>query len=310
MPDHLPDQHGRTALITGANSGLGLQTALALAAAGGTVLLACRNPERAATALDQVGDVATGEAPRTVALDLADLESVAAAADEVSGSLDHLDVLVNNAGIMAVPKSTTAQGFESQFGVNHLGHFALTGHLLPTLLAAPAARVVNVSSGGHRMGKMHWDDLDATKSYHPWLRYGQSKLANLLFTAELNRLAGVHGTTLLSVAAHPGYAATSLTHNGPGGRGGRQLMDRLTAIGDRVFAQSSADGALPQIHAATAPDVVGNDYFGPNGFMEQRGKTVVRVGRTGRASDPESASRLWAVSEDLTGVVYPWPDRP
>ena len=159
---HLPDQHGRIALITGANSGLGLETARALAGAGATVWLACRNPERAATALEQVATVATGDAPRTVALDLSDLDSVAAAAEEVAGAVDRLDVLVNNAGIMAVPKGRTAQGFESQFGVNHLGHYALTGRLLPTLLAASAPRVVSVSSGAHRAGRMHWDDLDAT----------------------------------------------------------------------------------------------------------------------------------------------------
>jgi NAD(P)-dependent dehydrogenase (short-subunit alcohol dehydrogenase family) len=306
---HLPDQHGRIALITGANSGLGLETAQALAGAGATVFLACRNPERAAAALDQVAAVATGDAPRTVALDLSDLDSVATAADEVAGLVDHLDVLVNNAGIMAVPKSRTAQGFESQFGVNHLGHYALTGHLLPTLLAAPAPRVVSVASGAHRAGRMHWDDLDATRGYQSWLRYGQSKLANLLFSAELNRLAGVHGTTLIGVAAHPGYAATSLTHNGPGGGGRRRFMDGLTRVGDKLFAQSAAMGARPQIHAATSPDVVGNDYFGPDGLLEQRGRGVKRVGRTGRAADPAAAERLWAISEEKTGVVYPWPDR-
>lgn len=305
---HLPDQHGRIALITGANSGLGLETALALAGAGATVLLACRNPDRAAAALEQVAAVATGDAPRTVALDLSDLDSVTAAAEHVAASIDHLDVLVNNAGIMAVPKATTAQGFESQFGVNHLGHYALTGHLLPTLLAAPAPRVVSISSGAHRSGKMHWDDLDAAHRYHRWLRYGQSKLANLLFSAELNRQAGLHGTSLIGVAAHPGYAATSLTHNGPGGGGRRRLMARLTHVGDKLFAQSAAAGAQPQIHAATSPDVVGNDYYGPDGFLEQRGKNVKRVGRTGRAADPEAAQRLWGISEEMTGVVYPWPE--
>lgn len=306
---HLTDQHGRIAVITGANSGLGLETALALAGAGATVLLACRNPARAATALDRVADVATGDAPRTVALDLADLDSVAAAAEKVAASIDHLDVLVNNAGIMAVPKTTTAQGFESQFGVNHLGHYALAGHLLPTLLAAPAPRVVSIASGAHRLGRMHWDDLDATHRYHGWSRYGQSKLANLLFSAELNRLAAVHDTMLIGVAAHPGYAATSLTHNGLGGGGRRRIMDQLTRVGDLLFAQSASDGARPQIYAATSPDVVGNDYYGPDGLMEQRGKGVKRVGRTGRAADPDAAKRLWGISEELTGVVYPWPDK-
>lgn len=304
----VPDQTGRIALITGANSGLGLETARALAGAGATVVLACRNPSRAERALEQVAAVATAGAPRSVALDLADLESIAAAAEEVAATTDRLDILVNNAGIMAVPRAETHQGFESQFGVNHLGHFALTGHLLPTLLAAPAPRVVTVSSVGHRSGRISWDDLDANRGYHRWLRYGQSKLANLLFTSALNRRAGQHGTALIAVAAHPGYAATSLTHNGPGGAGRRPVMDRLVGIGDALFAQSATDGARPQIHAATATEVVGNDYFGPDGPFEQRGKGVRRVGRSARAADSDDADRLWTVSEEKTGVVYAWPD--
>ncbi len=303
----IPDQHGRTAVVTGANSGLGLVTARTLAAAGARVVLACRDPERAATALDDVRAAATGPAPETVRLDLADLDSVAAAADDIAGRIDALAVLVNNAGIMAPPRSRTVQGFETQFGVNHLGHFALTGRLLPTLLAAAEPRVVTVSSGGHRAGWIHWDDLAAERHYSAWLRYGQSKLANLLFTAELARLATEHDTSLLAVAAHPGYAATSLTHNGPGNRGANRIMDTLTRIGDRLLAQSSEQGAIPQIHAATAPDVKANDYFGPDGFLEQSGRAAKRVGRTRRASDAEAARRLWEVSTELTGVEYPWP---
>jgi NAD(P)-dependent dehydrogenase (short-subunit alcohol dehydrogenase family) len=294
-------------VVTGANSGLGLATARTLAAAGARVVLACRNPERAATALDDVRAAAVGPAPETVRLDLADLDSVAAAADDIAGRTDALDVLINNAGIMAPPRSRTVQGFETQFGVNHLGHFALTGRLLPTLLAAAEPRVVTVSSGGHRAGWIHWDDLAAERHYSAWLRYGQSKLANLLFTAELARLAIEHDTSLLAVAAHPGYAATSLTHNGPGNRGANRIMDTLTGIGDRLLAQSSEQGAIPQIHAATAPDVKANDYFGPDGFLEQSGRAAKRVGRTRRASDAEAARRLWEVSTELTGVEYPWP---
>jgi len=302
----VPDQHGRTAVVTGANSGLGLASARALAAAGARVLLACRNPERAAAALDDVRAAAIGPAPETVRLDLADLDSVAACADDIAGRTDSLDVLINNAGIMAPPRSHTAQGFETQFGVNHLGHFALTGRLLPTLLAASAPRVVTVSSAGHRAGWIHWDDLAAERHYSAWLRYGQSKLANLLFTAELARLAGVHDTALVAVAAHPGYAATSLTHNGPGNRGANRIMDTLTGIGDRLLAQSSEQGAIPQLHAATASDVVGNDYFGPDGFLEQSGKAAKRVGRSRQASDAGAARRLWEVSTEMTGVDYPW----
>ena len=308
MPEAIPDQHGRTILVTGANSGLGLRTAEVLAGAGATVLLACRNPARAEAALESISSIATGDAPRTIALDLADLESVAAAAAEVAKIVDRLDVLVNNAGIMAVPRSLTKQGFESQFGVNHLGHFALTGRLLPTLLAAPAARVVTVSSNAHRLGKMHWDDLAAEAGYSRWPRYAQSKLANLLFTTELNRQAGIHHTFLIAVAAHPGYAATNLNANGPSDKGARRLTSMMTSLSDRVFAQSDAAGARPQIHAATATDVVGNDYFGPDGPMEQRGRGVKRVLRTGRAADGEAAATLWKVSEELTDVTYDWPD--
>ncbi|HET8930062.1 MAG TPA: oxidoreductase, partial [Acidimicrobiales bacterium] len=299
----VPDQHGRTVVVTGANSGLGLITASTLAAAGARVLLACRNPERAAAALDEVRVAAVGPAPETVQLDLGDLDSVASAATDIAHRTDALDVLVNNAGIMAPPRSLTAQGSETQFGVNHLGHFALTGRLLPTLLAAPAPRVVTVSSGAHRAGWMHWDDLAAERHYSSWLRYGQSKLANLLFTAELARLADAHDTELVAAAAHPGYAATSLTHNGPGNRGANRIMDTVTSIGDRLLAQSSEQGVIPQVHAATAADVVGNDYFGPDGFLEQSGKAAKRVGRSRHASDAEAARRLWKVSTELTGVA-------
>lgn len=308
MSEVMPDQHGRTVLVTGANSGLGLRTAEALAGAGATVLLACRNPERAEAALDSISSIATGDAPRTIALDLADLESVAAAAAKVVDTVDHLDVLVNNAGIMAVSRSLTRQSFESQFGVNHLGHFALTGQVLPTLLAAPAARVVTVSSTAHRIGKMHWDDLSAEAGYRRWPRYAQSKLANLLFTAELNCQAGIHHTFLIAVAAHPGYAATNLTANGPSDNGARRLTSLVTSLGDRLIAQSDVAGARPQIHAATTTDVIGNDYFGPNGPMEQRGRGVKRVPRSGRAADSDAAATLWKVSEELTGVTYDWPD--
>ncbi len=302
----IPDQTGRIAVITGANSGLGLRTAEALARAGGTVVLACRNPERAAAALQTVARVATGAEPVTVALDLADLDSVGEAACTIAGMVDHIDILVNNAGIMAPPLGRTAQGFEMQFGVNHLGHFALTGHLLSTLLAAPSPRVVTVSSTAHRVGKMHWDDLNAERRYHRWVRYGQSKLANLLFTAELADQSQLNGTALVSVAAHPGYAATGLTTNGPGEHGTRRLTSWAVGLGDRVFAQSDEQGARPQIHAATAPAVANNEYYGPDGFMEQHGKGAMRVARTGRARDTEDARRLWAVSEELTRVSYDW----
>jgi NAD(P)-dependent dehydrogenase (short-subunit alcohol dehydrogenase family) len=307
-PPLVPDQHGRTILITGANSGLGLRSAEALAAAGATVLLACRNETKAAAALEQVRKVATGEEPRVVRLDLADLDSVKACAEEVDGSVDRLDVLMNNAGVMAIPLSQTQQGFEMQFGTNHLGHFALTGRLLPTLLRAAAPRVVTESSTGHRMGKIYWDDLDGAKSYSKWRRYGQTKLANLLFTKELDRQARTHGTFLIAAAAHPGYSATNLTVAGPGQSGTKKFWTTLSRLGDSLIAQSDVAGAIPQVHAATAHDVVGNDYYGPSGLGEQRGWTTKRVKRTRAASNAADAKRLWVLSEELTGVSYPWPD--
>lgn len=302
----IPDQSGHTALVTGANSGLGLLTATALAEAGARVFLACRNPERAEEALTTVAAVASGPEPRTLPLDLADLDSVAEAACNLAGQTTSLDLLVNNAGIMAPPLSRTVQGFETQFGVNHLGHFALTGHVLGLLLATDQARVVTVSSGAHQAGWMHWDDLGAHNRYFAWTRYGQSKLANLLFTSELARLATEHHTGLVAAAAHPGYAATSLTHNGPGGGGANRFMDVATRLTDRYFAQSAEDGVIPQLHAATASDVQPNDYFGPDGLLGQRGHGAKRVGRSVHARNTQDARRLWEVSTALTGVDYPW----
>jgi NAD(P)-dependent dehydrogenase (short-subunit alcohol dehydrogenase family) len=299
----LPDQSGRTILITGANSGLGVRSAEALAAAGARVLMACRNAEKAAAARAGVAAVATGPEPEVVALDLADLDSVAACAERLTGQLEHLDVLMNNAGVMAVPLARTAQGFEMQLGTNHLGHFALTGRLLPLLAKAPAPRVVTTSSFGHKPGRIRWDDPNWHKRYLAWPAYFQTKLANLLFTLELDRQAGEAGSNLLAAAAHPGYAATNLTAAGPGSanavmRGGGKLLDRALGQPDHM-------GALPQLYAATMPDVAGNDYWGPDGLLEQRGHPK-RVGRTKRASNGEDARRLWAMSEELTGVTYAW----
>lgn len=293
--DDLPDQTGRTVLVTGANSGLGLRSSQALAAKGARVLLACRNPDRAARALAAVGAVATGPAPETVALDLADLDSVSTAADDVDRRVERLDVLMNNAGIMAPPPGTTAQGHELQLGTNHLGHFALTGLLLPGLLRAAAPRVVTTSSLVHRIGKMRWDDLQSERRYQRWLAYGQSKLANLLFMRELDRRARAAGSPLVSAAAHPGWAATHL-QSGPG------AGKKLSALGNHLLAQSDAMGALPQLYAATMPDVTGGDYFGPDGLFERAGHPK-RVGCTPAARSDEDARRLWDVSITLTGVT-------
>jgi NAD(P)-dependent dehydrogenase (short-subunit alcohol dehydrogenase family) len=301
----IPDQTGKTVVVTGANSGLGLRSAEALAARGARVLLACRNAAKAATALDTVRAAATGAPPEVVALDLSSLASVRECAAEVAERMEHLDVLLNNAGIMAVPHARTAEGFESQLGTNHLGHFALTGLLLPTLLAAPQPRVVTVSSHAHKIGRLQLDDLFfERRRYSRWRAYGQSKLANLLFTCELQRQATAAGAALTAAAAHPGYAATNLT-SGP--VVGAPFLRPVLALGDRLLGQPDHMGALPQLYAATMPDVGPDDYWGPDAFREQRGYPT-RVARSERALDGEVARRLWERSEQLTGVTYPWPD--
>lgn len=301
----LPDQTGRTAVVTGATSGLGLATARALAGVGARVLLAARNPEKAARSRDEVAAVATAAEPEVVALDLADLDSVRDAAVAVAERAPALDVLVNNAGIMALPLGRTAQGFELQLGTNHLGHFALTGRLLPTLLAAEAPRVVTVSSNAHKLGRIRWDDLQAHHRYRRWPAYAQSKLANLLFALELDRRALAAGAPLVSVAAHPGYSSTHLAAAGPEASG-HPLVASIFDLGGSLAAQSADDGALPQLYAATMPDVRGGEFFGPGRLFEMRGAPV-RVVPTARARDREAASRLWSVSERLTGVTYAWP---
>jgi protochlorophyllide reductase len=300
----IPDQTGITVLVTGASSGLGLRSAEALAAHGARVLLGCRNPEKASRALESVAAGATGAPPEVVTLDLASLASVRACAELLLARGEPLHVLMNNAGIMAVPKARTVDGFESQIGTNHLGHFALTGLLLPALLAAPAPRVVTVSSNAHKFGRMHLDDLSWERTrYSRWRAYGQTKLANLLFSGELQRRAVAAGTSLTAVAAHPGYAATNLT-SGPAL--GAAVLRPFLAIGDRFVGQPDHMGALPQLYAATMPDVLADDYWGPDSFREQRGHPT-RVGRTRHAQDPEAARVLWERSEELTGVTYPWP---
>ena len=302
----IPDQTGRTIVVTGANSGLGLRSAEALAAKGAEVLLACRNAEKAAAALATVNAGASGPPARVVTLDLASLESVAACAAEIDRSVERVDVLLNNAGVMALPLRRTADGFEMQFGTNHLGHFALTGRLLPALLRTKEPLVVTVSSNAHKFGRMHWDDLNwNTGRYRKWGAYSQTKLANLLFSGELQRRAVAAGTALTSVAAHPGYAATNLSATGPA-MAGKGLMERLMGVADRFVGQSDVMGALPQLYAATMPDVIADDYWGPDGFQEQRGHPK-RAGRTKHASDIAAAARLWQESERLTGVTYPWP---
>ncbi|QBI18751.1 SDR family NAD(P)-dependent oxidoreductase [Egibacter rhizosphaerae] len=302
-PEHAPAQSGRVALVTGATGGLGREVCRQLAERGATVVLAARDAaKRAETASWMRGQVPTAHV-ESVELDLSDLGSVEAAAHDTAERVDRVDVLVNNAGVMATPYRRTAEGFELQFGINHLGHFALTGHLLPLLLSAGAPRVVNVSSTAHRMGRLDLDDLDSEHRYRKWRAYGRSKLANLLFTQELQRRADAAGVHLTSVAAHPGYAATGLQTVGPRMQGSR-LRTALMRLVNRLGAQHPAQGAWPIVYAATMPDVDGGDYFGPDGPGESRGHPT-RVGMSREACDRETARRLWDESTARTGAAFP-----
>jgi NAD(P)-dependent dehydrogenase (short-subunit alcohol dehydrogenase family) len=292
----IPDQSGRVAIVTGANSGLGLVTARELARAGARVVLAARSSQKGEDAAARIRSAVPGADVSPAILDLADLGSVRAFA---AGAPGRIDLLVNNAGVMAAPRRLTRDGFESQLGTNHLGHFALTGLVLGKLLAAPAPRVVTVSSLMHRGGKIDFDNLQGEHSYSRWGAYQQSKLANLMFCFELQRRAVQEGSALLSLAAHPGYAATNLQAAGTDRFYERAFM----AIGNRLFAQSADMGALPTLYAATFPGLPGGTYVGPGGRSEQRGYPKV-VGAAGKAYDQQAWRRLWQVSETLTGVNY------
>ena len=284
----LTDQSGKTVIVTGANSGLGEVTARELARVGAHVILACRNTEAGEkAAAGMSGSVEVRK------LDLADLDSVRAFA---AGTTGRVDVLVNNAGVMAVPYRTTAQGFESQFGTNHLGHFALTGLLLDRLKESASPRVTVLSSTAHRMGKINFDDLQSETKYERWKAYGQSKLANLLYTYEFARRAKAARSPIVVTAAHPGYADTKLQGKT------ESFMDRVKAVGNAMLAQSAEAGAWPTLYAATA-DIPSGSYVGPNGFMQQRGKATL-VGSTPASKDEAVAKRLWEISEELTGVTY------
>jgi NAD(P)-dependent dehydrogenase (short-subunit alcohol dehydrogenase family) len=296
--DDMGDLHGQRVLVTGANSGIGYETALALARKGATVVMACRRPERGEAAAGRIEAEVPKAELELATLDLADLASIRDFAASWSGRT--LDVLVDNAGVMAIPHRVTADGFEMQFGTNHLGHFALAGRLLPSLLGSPAPRVVTVSSFAHLIGRIDFADLQHERRYGRWGAYGQAKLANLLFALELDRRAKAAGSTLRSVAAHPGYAATNLQTTGPAMEG-RAFMVRFNGWANHVFAQSAAAGALPSLYAATAPDLAGGEFIGPVYWM--RGAPT-RAWCTPLARDRAVAQRLWSVSEELTGVRY------
>lgn len=294
----VPDQTGRVAVITGANTGLGYETAQVLAARGATVVLACRDPRRAAGAVDRLRAAAPGVRVETLALDLSDLAAVRAAAAELRERHPAVDLLVNNAGVMWPPRSTTADGFELQFGTNHLGHFAFTGLVLDRLLPVAGSRVVTVSSIGHRSGRIDFDDLQSTRSYGRHRAYAQSKLANLMFTYELQRRLELSGADTAAVAAHPGGSATELTRNSP------PLVRTLFPVIGPLINQSAAMGALPTLRAATDPDVRGGEYYGPDGLGEIKGHPR-RVGSSARSHDKLAQRRLWQESLQLTGVTYP-----
>lgn len=295
----IPDQAGRTAVVTGANTGLGYETAAALAAKGAHVVLAVRNTDKGADAARRIGQSTPGARVDVQELDLTSLNSIRTAAEELRDRHDSIDLLINNAGVMFTPKSTTEDGFELQFGTNHLGHFALTGLLLDRVLAAPGSRVVTVSSAGHRLARngIRFDDLQWERGYSRVGAYGQAKLANLMFTYELQRR--LQGTDTIAVAAHPGGSRLELGRNSP------PLLAGVFKVLEPLL-QDAAMGALPSLRAATDPDVIGGQYFGPDGFMEQGGHPVV-VASNRLSHDVVAQKRLWAVSEQLTGVTYPVP---
>jgi NAD(P)-dependent dehydrogenase (short-subunit alcohol dehydrogenase family) len=296
----IPALQGKTVLITGANSGIGYQAALELARHGAHVLLACRSQQKGEQALARLLAEAPGSSAELVLLDVSLLADVQRFVAEFLTRQKPLDILINNAGIMALnPRQVTTEGFERQFATNHLGHFALTGLLLPAIMAAPAPRVITVASLAHQGGKIHFDDLQMERNYTPWGAYNQSKLANILFARELARRA--IGSHLLSLPVHPGVSRTSIVDNGPGDKDLKTFVIFKFA---KFLTQPDAEGALPTLYAATSPDAHSGDYIGPNGFMEMKGSPVVVKPRP-HALDQTTGQRLWTVSEQLTGVVYP-----
>jgi NAD(P)-dependent dehydrogenase (short-subunit alcohol dehydrogenase family) len=296
----IPALSGKTALITGANSGIGYQAALELARHGAHVFLGCRSAEKGQAALARLLSEAPGASAELVLLDVSSIADVRRFATQFLTRTTPLDLLINNAGVMALnPRQVTPEGFERQFATNHLGHFALTGLLLPAIMAAPAPRVITVASLAHKTGKIHFDDLQMQNNYSPWGAYNQSKLANILFAKELARRAA--GSNLISLPVHPGVSQTSIVDNGPAGK------DFKTNVLFKYFkflTQDDAAGALPTLYAATSPDAHTGDYIGPDGLGEFKGSPKV-VKPASNALKTDVGERLWNVSEDLTGVIYP-----
>jgi NAD(P)-dependent dehydrogenase (short-subunit alcohol dehydrogenase family) len=293
----IPDQTGKVVIVTGANTGLGFQDARAMAAKGARVILACRNQEKGKAAVEKILAENPSAAVEIASLDLSSLESVRVFAEKFLAENDRLDLLINNAGVMMPPQGKTADGFELQFGTNHLGHFALTGLLLPLLTKTDGSRIVNVASMAHKFGTMDFDDLQwERKAYNKTKSYGQSKLANLLFTYELQRRLIAAGAQTIAAAAHPGWTGTDLQrHSG--------LFNFLNPF----FAMKPEQGALPTLYAATAPQAKGGEYYGPDGFFEMKGFPK-KVGSTVESRDESAAKKLWDVSENLTGISFNFAD--
>jgi len=300
--DSMPDLSGKIAVVTGANSGLGYETALGLAQKGAQVIVASRDANKGQEAVRKLQSGRPKGSVSFMQLDLASLAAISGFATNYAKQYKTLDLLINNAGVMHLPYRETADGFEMQFGTNHLGHFALTGLLLPTILKTPKARIVTISSGLHHSGHINFDDLNGKQNYNEYKAYSQSKLANLLFTYELQRKLKAHGANAMAVAAHPGYSATNLQF-GAARMTGSALRERMMQVANTLLAQSAAMGALPTLMAATSPTLQGGEYIGPKGFQEMRGYPVVVKSNT-ESNDLSVAQRLWTVSEELTGVKY------
>ena len=298
----VPDQRGRVAIITGGTGGLGLETARVLAVSGATVVLAGRDPVKLETASSQLVVAQPDASVQTAEIDLASLESVRKAAAELAGRYPNIDLLINNAGVMMSPYGLTKDGYELQFGTNHLGHFALTGLLIRQLLATPGSRVVTVSSNAHRAGRMNFEDLNSARRYRRSTAYGQSKLANLMFTYELQRRLSAAGARTIALAAHPGTARTDLSRH-LSGVAQAAMSSRFSAL-NSWWVQDGSMGALPTLRAATDPDAIGGTYYGPDGPLQLTGYPVVVTSST-RSQNKEAQRRLWIESEQLTGVTYP-----
>ncbi|MFD5558086.1 oxidoreductase [Streptomyces sp. NPDC127068] len=300
----IPDQSGRTAVVTGGNSGIGFTAARALARRGARVVLACRSERRGTAARDLIRTEIPSAEVEFAPLDLASLDSVRRFADTHRSAHDRLDLLINNAGVMALPHRLTTDGFEMQFGINHLGHFALTGLLLPTLTATPGARVVTVSSFMHHTANIDIHDLNSARHYHPWTAYSRSKTANLLFVHELARRLTAAGADTVAAAVHPGYARTNL-QTAAARMEGRRAAERVLGWGNRLFAQGPEAGALPTLYAATAPGVLPDSFTGPRLIGWRGAPAPARRARW--TTDDRASARLWEESARLTSVAWPAP---